>query len=133
MNRSAQHRLVDAFIGKPFVYGARGPEAFDCWGLVLALRAALALPVPPDFASRICAEREHRRWFVDSLAAPIVAEARAGAIAYDEARAHAGVFWAGRIVHAMRHAGVVAWPLGRWQANFPDSRMYEWPPTSSSC
>jgi cell wall-associated NlpC family hydrolase len=127
----SQHRTVAAFIGRPFAYGARGPDAFDCWGLVLALRAALALPVPPDFASRELAARDYRQWFVRTLAAPHIVEARAGAIAYSAQGAHAGLFWAGRVVHAMYRAGVVAWPLGRWYAFFPDSEFYEWPPASS--
>jgi cell wall-associated NlpC family hydrolase len=33
-------------IGKPFKWGARGPAAYDCWGLVLAARRLLDLPCP---------------------------------------------------------------------------------------
>jgi cell wall-associated NlpC family hydrolase len=33
-------------LGKPFQWGARGPAAYDCWGLVLAARRLLDLPVP---------------------------------------------------------------------------------------
>jgi len=133
MTPAHAHRIVDGFIGKPFAYGARGPHAFDCWGLVLALRAALELPVPPDFASRTMAARHHRQWFAEALEPPLVVETRAGAVAYDEVSAHAGICWAGRVVHAMDRSGVVAWPLGRWLAAFPASRFYEWPPASSSC
>jgi cell wall-associated NlpC family hydrolase len=38
---------VRGFVGRPFAFGGRGPEAFDCWGLVravLADRFAIALP-----------------------------------------------------------------------------------------
>ena len=37
-------------IGKPFAYGARGPEVFDCWGLAMegARRAGLELPDYPS-------------------------------------------------------------------------------------
>ena len=37
--------------GMPFMRGARGPAAFDCWGLVLEVRRRLDLPMPPDFVS----------------------------------------------------------------------------------
>lgn len=116
-------QVVAAFIGKPFARGGRGPQAFDCWGLVLALRAALALPVPPDFALPLSTPLAVRQRL--SLCAPVVDPAP-GAIAYSEHYAHAGIVWAGRVVHAARGAGVVAWTVGRWQGVFPDARCYEW-------
>jgi len=36
--------------GRPYLYGARGPASFDCWGLVLEVRRRLGLVLPPDFA-----------------------------------------------------------------------------------
>lgn len=44
---------LNDLIGKPYKDGARGPNAFDCWGLVMEVagRAGIALPdidVPPD-------------------------------------------------------------------------------------
>ena len=38
---------MNQFFGRPYVDGARGPEAFDCWGLALAVRAELGLPELP--------------------------------------------------------------------------------------
>ena len=29
--------MTDNYVGKPFVDGARGPDAYDCWGLVAAI------------------------------------------------------------------------------------------------
>ena len=48
---------LDDLIGKPYKEGARGPGAFDCWGLVLevAARAGIELPeiaVPADNKQR---------------------------------------------------------------------------------
>jgi len=37
-------------IGKPFERGARGPDAFDCWGLVLEMYRRAGVNAP-DFAS----------------------------------------------------------------------------------
>lgn len=41
------HWALD-YLGKPWVNGAQGPEAYDCWGLVRAVylrRRGIALPV----------------------------------------------------------------------------------------
>ena len=44
-------------LGKPFEYGGRGPDSFDCYGLAVELyrRADLALP---DYASTASPERQ---------------------------------------------------------------------------
>lgn len=39
-------RDVAPFIGKPFADGGRGPDAFDCWGLVMAVRGHFGLATP---------------------------------------------------------------------------------------
>lgn len=41
--------LVQPLIGKPFVWGSRGPGAFDCWGLVLWVLRGLGKPSPGDW------------------------------------------------------------------------------------
>lgn len=38
-------------LGKPFRYGGRGPEAFDCYGLAIELRRRAGLPMPEDYLS----------------------------------------------------------------------------------
>lgn len=40
--------MFDDLIGKPFASGGRGPESFDCWGLVREARRRLNLPLPED-------------------------------------------------------------------------------------
>jgi len=118
-------QVVSAFIGRPYAFGARGPAAYDCWGLVLAVRAALGLPVPPDFAAPDAVSADARaRLAVCAREAPY---GQTGAILYTERTCHAGHVWRGSVVHAMKRYGVVAWPLGRWMALFPDSRGYQWP------
>lgn len=40
-------RKWEPYVGKPFTANARGPEAFDCWGLVRAVYAAeLGIDLP---------------------------------------------------------------------------------------
>jgi cell wall-associated NlpC family hydrolase len=123
-----RHDAVDDLVGRPYAYGARGPDAFDCWGLVLAVRARLALPAPPDFASREVAPAQVR-----ALVQPALTKGtgwtrcvpRHGAIAYAPATAHAGVLVWGRVIHAVYRVGVVAWRLGEWTARFEDAEFWE--------
>lgn len=39
----------DKYIGLPFVSGARGPDAYDCWGLILAVYAEVYGIQLPDY------------------------------------------------------------------------------------
>jgi len=43
---------LDDLIGKPFKDGGRGPEAYDCWGVVLEVFARFGIELP-DY--KICA------------------------------------------------------------------------------
>jgi len=124
---------LNDLIGRPYRYGARGPAAFDCWGAVLEVRARLGLVTPPDFATRVLTPEHARAIFHDERPPGWArVEACHGAVAYAPALAHAGVQIAGRIVHAVRGPGVVAWTLGRWLAEFGELEFYEWQ-ASSSC
>jgi len=127
---------LNDLIGRPYRCGARGPAAFDCWGLVLEMRRRLGLETPPDFATRVLTPEHARALFHDERPPGWVrVQASHGAIALapDAAyRPHAGVQFAGRIVHAVHGAGVVAWTIGRCQAEFGELEFYEWQ-ASSSC
>ena len=37
-------------IGKPFKYGGRGPDSYDCWGLLMELYSRKGIQIP-DFLS----------------------------------------------------------------------------------
>jgi cell wall-associated NlpC family hydrolase len=131
MTRHAFPDLND-LIGRPYRFGARGPDAFDCWGAVLEVRRRLGLPTPPDFATRILTPEHARELFHEARPSGWVeTSASHGAIAYAPAKSHAGVQFAGRIVHAVRGPGVVAWTLGHWLAEFGELEFYQWRPSSS--
>jgi cell wall-associated NlpC family hydrolase len=118
-----RQRILDAalalrdLVGVPYERGARGPAAFDCWGLVLEVRRRLQLPAPPDYASAQLAPLDVLALFHAEpppgweRVAP-----RDGAIVLALDAGHAGVFVAGRVLHAVRRGGVIAWRLGIWQA-----------------
>jgi len=38
-------------MGKPFQYGGRGPNSYDCYGLIIELNNRLNRFMPPDFIS----------------------------------------------------------------------------------
>lgn len=121
--RPVDWRTVDALLrdltGQPYRRGARGPDAFDCWGLVLEVRRRLARPLPPDIASLELTRTEIRALFhatrPDGWRR---VEPMLGAIVLAEDAAHAGVLVGMRVLHTQARAGVVAWTLGHWAANF---------------
>ena len=44
--------MLNKFLLAPYVDGGRGPAAFDCWGLCIAVRHELfGLPLPPRLGS----------------------------------------------------------------------------------
>lgn len=117
---------LSELVGRPYAAGARGPGAFDCWGLVLEARRRLALPVPPDYAGGDPLDRA----IVEALfrgerpAGWTRGELTHGAIVLAPDAAHAGVHLAGRVLHATRH-GVAAWALGHWAATFGAYECWE--------
>jgi len=119
---------LDDIIGKPHRRGGRGPDAFDCWGVVLLLAERAGFVVPADWASRDMTRAEQRalmseqcRLRTDRIERPVD-----GCIAYSESASHVGFAIYGRIIHATKAAGVVAWPAGLWVSTFPDVGFYQW-------
>lgn len=106
---------TSALVGVPFQAGARGPAAFDCWGLVLELRRRLGLALPPDYRTgEITRDQAHALFHAAAPAPWRRVALTPGAVVLSASAAHAGVYLAGRIVHAQATAGVVSWPVARW-------------------
>lgn len=75
MSASDVPAWVTHYIGKPFADRGRGPDAFDCWGLVMdVLEQHFGITGLPDFADRyetaadqavsalVAAEQQEPRW-----------------------------------------------------------------------
>jgi hypothetical protein len=105
-----------AYIGRPWHAGARGPEAFDCWGLFLAIqrehfgRDLPEIPVDAnDLRTVMTTFRDHperQRWAVVSQPA----EGDAVLLRQSRHPVHVGVWLAvdgGGVLHAVKDAGVV--------------------------
>lgn len=58
---SAVPAWVEPYIGLPFAEKGRGPDGYDCWGLVRRVLAEqFGLPLP-DYGERYATLREHAR------------------------------------------------------------------------
>ncbi len=65
----------DPFVGLPYAERGRGPDAFDCWGLVVEVyRVGLDLRLPLYGDAATCAEEDrlfrHERAFVRQVERP---------------------------------------------------------------
>lgn len=103
------------YIGKPWVNGAAGPEAFDCWGLVrhvYSTRYGIALPAVDVDAHAPLAVRH--AFTSGSLAGPwqpvaLYAEGDAILMSHGRHPHHVGLWLAnGCVLHAVEGAGVLA-------------------------
>lgn len=100
-------------LGKPWVNGASGPDAFDCWGLVRAYYAQVAgraLPVVDvdsaralDVAHAFAGHDELSNW------EPIDHPRHGCAVLMGQARRphHVGLWLSGGVLHAVEGAGVI--------------------------
>lgn len=107
---------LTGLIGRPWVAGACGPEAYDCWGLFLAVQRQhfdRDLPEIPIDAldlravlDAFTAHPERQRW------QPVSPVEEGDAVLMRQSRypVHIGVWLdidGGGVLHAVRHAGVV--------------------------
>lgn len=133
----AEH--LNALVGRPYIAGAMGPDAFDCYGLARHIQSEFFgrdLPIfqlPAEagrfaIASAIAVHPERMRWseIIQPVDGSMVVMARQGC------GFHIGVWLAldgemGIIVHTIEQTGVVAetpWnlmgPSGRWRIQYYD-------------
>lgn len=111
------------YIGKPWVSGGRGPEVFDCWGLlrwVYQHHYGVALPefVGVDSEDHLevrrqmlNGERSARSLFPDWTQCPSPVDGAAVALGACEFYSHVGVYIVlpegGRVLHCRKGAGVI--------------------------
>lgn len=117
---------LTSLIGLPWVAGARGPEAYDCWGLFLAVQRdhfSRDLPeIPVDaldlraVLNAFSGHPERQRWL--SVSKP--EEGDAVLMRQSRYPVHIGVWLnidGGGVLHAVRHAGVVFQTLAALDAH----------------
>lgn len=115
--------ILTAYLGKPWVANARGPDAYDCWHLAVAVSQAVfgrvlpdvAMPADPSWAWMIRAIDRHperARWEHVPHDPMGIVKAGDGAVVLMARRdrpAHIGVWLAPErvIIHADPYYGVV--------------------------
>jgi cell wall-associated NlpC family hydrolase len=104
------HRIVD-LIGKEFKDGGRGPEQFDCWGLVSEVFYRFGIEIPDykisceaksEINGQINAERKKWERCTGELPVPALVVVMENGICN-----HTGVYIGnGQFIHAREHSGV---------------------------
>jgi cell wall-associated NlpC family hydrolase len=120
---------LEDLIGKPYQLGARGPDAYDCWGLCVEIyrRGGRKLP---DFVSEDLSRSQIVRLM--SAKAPDIATMRLieptdWCFACDVHKGHVGVVFDNRVVHAARGLGVVVQRLADFRTQYPNTE-FMWQP-----
>lgn len=121
---------VNAIIGKPYQLGARGPEAFDCWGVVVWVYERLSFPlpgVPTAGMSRADIVRVIRGHGADHVGLTYrqAAEPLPWCLMADDSKGHVGVVLPGNLVlHASATHGVVAHRMEHFLQFYPAAKAW---------
>ena len=127
---------VNDFIGMPYQEGARGPDAFDCYGLVAAVFRALRGVELPDWYQTAPGPQ----WASRAISVALCGEVAGGrtekvtepedfdiAIVGSMFRAHhVGVVIDGGVLHASKAFGSAWHPHRRFAALYPLVEFYRW-------
>jgi cell wall-associated NlpC family hydrolase len=110
----------DDLIGKPFELGGRGPDTYDCWGLVAEMLRRMGQS-PPDLNS----PAEHERMALLAISQSVSpiwtpCDPKPGAVVTLRTGRHAGhvgmLLPAGQFIHCWERAGgVCVEPFAEWQ------------------
>lgn len=112
---------VSDLVGKPFAEFGRGPEAFDCYGLVIEVSRRLGRPFP-DYgslpaASEACIRRiEERSGELSPVASPEVGDVVLMGVAAPGRPDHLGVVTEpGWFLHTLPSRGACLSRLSLWE------------------
>jgi cell wall-associated NlpC family hydrolase len=114
-------------IGKPYVKGARGPDAFDCWGVCVEVYRRLGV-ILPDYraghlthaqAAALMANTARDR--TDPLPKPEL-----WCFVFDDRIGHMGLFVHARILHCARGLGVVLQRFEQFALMHPHMTFARW-------
>jgi len=118
---------VQDLIGRPYVHGARGPEAFDCWGVCAEVYRRRGVELP-DYEVRHLNHAQTLALIMGNVDdhAEWIDEPDDWAFVFDERSGHIGLHWRGSVMHAARGLGVVVCPLRQFVQMHPRSRFARW-------
>lgn len=127
---------LDQYIGLPYREGARGPDAFDCYGLVAAVyKAVRGIELPDWYQPQPGAQAASR-----AIAAAVQGAVAGGrsekveqpedwdiAVVGSTARPHhVGIYIQGGILHSSRSLGSAWHQLRSFQIVYPHVEFYRW-------
>jgi cell wall-associated NlpC family hydrolase len=129
---------INDFIGLPYREGARGPDAFDCYGLVAAVLRAVKGHELPDWHADASGPQSASRAISSALGGEM-AGGRSIQVAdpenYDVAIVgsnhrphHVGIVYDGGVLHASREFGSAWHPIPRFKTFYPRTEFYRWQP-----
>jgi cell wall-associated NlpC family hydrolase len=123
------HEVI-SYVGLPWEPGARGPKAFDCWGLIVDIYSKhliIELPLFPHIDRNQISDliegfdKYSADW--DLLKKP-VEFAVVGMGLSSKTIGHCGIFLKGKILHSTRGTGVVCESLGEVKKKFKTVKFY---------
>lgn len=129
---------INDFVGIPYREGGRGPDAYDCYGLIMAVfRAARGVELPDWYQAAPGTPAASR-----AISAALAGEVAGGRTVLVETPAdldiaivgkvscahHVGVFLEEGVLHAARAFGSVWHPLPRFLSRYPRTEFYRWHP-----
>ncbi len=128
----------DDFIGLPYRAGARGPDAYDCYGLIAAvMKASRGVDLPDWYQDAPGAEGASR-----AISAALAGETSAGrAVKVDEPDEfdiavvggrdrphHVGIVVNEGVLHSSKTFGSTWHTLSRFKMFCPNTEFYRWRP-----
>ena len=131
---------LDDFVGLPYAEGARGPDAYDCYGLVAAVFRVLRGVELPDWYQPTPGQQGASRAISEALEGEV---AGGRSVKIDFPREfpsdfdiaivgsatrphHVGVCVAGGILHASKAFGSAWHSLPRFMTFYPRTEFYRW-------
>lgn len=125
---------LNDYIGLPYVPGARGPDAFDCYGLVKLIYDEQYGEILPDWLGDHLDLKQRSKALDDIVCGGTWTDTEDPAdgdivICYrTRAAYHIGLFYAGGVIHSLEGVGVIYEPLARFEARFTRIVFGEWHP-----
>jgi cell wall-associated NlpC family hydrolase len=124
---------INDYIGKPYQLSARGPGAYDCWGLVMAVyreQLGVALPdwnVPGDAALREVVQAVtdgHAEFTAAAMPVDVPRDFDLFAASRSRMPHHVGLYIGGGVLHTQTNTGAVWEPLPRFNHTYPNARWW---------
>jgi cell wall-associated NlpC family hydrolase len=129
---------LDHYIGLPYREGARGPDAFDCYGLVAEVYRSILGVNLPDWYQAASGPLAASR----AISAAVAGEVDGGrscrisepvdldiaVVGSNRRPHHVGVVFSGGVLHASRTFGSTWHPMPRFVMLYPHTEFYRWQP-----